>query len=260
MSMLRQTGLGLIGVMLVLALLGPVLATTAPDAQDLARILEPPGALFLLGTDHLGRSVAARLAEGARVSLAVAALASGVAVAIGAVLGIAAASLGSWPAALLRGSIDLVQALPNFLGLLLVATLFPVGPVAIGLAFALIAWVEPARVALLTAETTARSPAVEAARLVALPPHRIARDLLLPPLLPPLAAVGGLLFGQAVLGIAALGFLGLGLRPPSPEWGAMIADSLPYASEAPHLLLAPALAIITTVAGLFLLASPEPAA
>lgn len=260
MSLLRHLGGVLLALVLLAAIAGPALVQAPPDRQDLARALESPGAGFALGADHLGRSVLSRLVHGARLSLSIAAGAAVGAVAIGAVVGLLGAALGPAAGAALRGLLDLAQALPNFLALLLVATLFPIGPASIGLAFALVAWVEPARVALLTAEGAARAPAVQAARMVALPLHRIARDLLLPPLLPPLAAVGGLLFGQAVLGIAALGFLGLGVRPPAPEWGAMIADALPYFTEAPHLVLAPAGGIVATVAGLFLLLAPGRAA
>jgi ABC-type dipeptide/oligopeptide/nickel transport system permease subunit len=85
---------------------------------------------------------------------------------------------------------------------------------------------------------------------------QIAARLIAPPLAGPIASVAGLMFGQAILSVAALGFLGLGLRPPVPEWGAMIVDALPYIDEAPVLLLVPAAAIILTVSALFLATGP----
>jgi peptide/nickel transport system permease protein len=93
--------------------------------------------------------------------------------------------------------------------------------------------------------------------LIGLPRGTIAVRLILPTVLAPLSGVAGLLFGQAILSIAALGFLGLGLRPPTPEWGAMILDSLPYLQEAPLLFVAPSACIALIVAGLLLTTGPR---
>lgn len=238
--------------LLAVALAGPTLIPVDPTQQNLAAALTPPGKVFLLGADHLGRSELARLLAGARLSLSLASAAVALAVSGGAVLGVLAASLGRGGARLVRLVCDTALALPNFLAVLLVSSLFRPGPAGIALALGVTMWAEPCRVALLTAERAAGAPWVQAARLAGLPQGQIALRLIAPSLAGPLASVAGLMFGQTILSVAALGFLGLGLRPPTPEWGAMIVDALPYIDEAPVLLLAPAGAIVLTVSALFL--------
>lgn len=248
-----RTGARLVLLALVAAALaGPALIPADPARQDLAAALTPPGGDFLLGADHLGRSELARLVAGARLSLSLASAAVALAVSAGTLLGLLGASLGGGAARWVRLACDTALALPNFLAVLLVSSLFRPGPTGIALALGVTMWAEPCRVALLTAERAAGAPWVQAARLAGLTRGRIARRLIAPSLAGPLASVAGLMFGQTILSLAALGFLGLGLRPPTPEWGAMIVDALPYIDEAPVLLLAPAGAIMLTVSALFL--------
>ena len=231
--------------------------TADPLRQDLARALSPPGWSFPLGSDALGRDAAARLLHGARLSVSIAGAAVAVASLVGALLGLLAAAMGGRVAHAVRLAADTALALPNFLLVIHIVALTTSGPLGIGMALTATLWVEPCRVVLLTAEQAARSAPVEAARLVGLPCGEIVARLILPPILAPLSAVVGLLFGQAILSIAALGFLGLGLRPPTPEWGAMILDSLPYIQEAPLLFAAPAMGIVLMVAGLLLATGPR---
>lgn len=252
----RATGLALLAAVLLAAAAGPGLVTADPAGQSQSQALTPPGQDFLLGSDHLGRSELARVLNGARLSLLIAGGAVALAVLAGSALAVLAALAGGPAALAVRVLCDTALALPNFLAVLLVASLFQPGPAGIACAIAATVWVEPCRVALLTAEAAARAPWVQAARLAGLSRTQVALRLVAPALAGPLAAVAGLMFGQAVLTVAALGFLGLGLRPPMPEWGAMIVDALPYIDEAPGLLLVPAGAIILTVSALFLASGP----
>ncbi len=237
--------------------LGPLVVTADPLRQDLARALSPPGWPFPLGSDALGRDAAARLLHGTRLSLSIAASAVLTASLAGTLLGLLAAAVGGWVALAVRMAADTALALPNFLLVILIVALTTPGPLGIGVALAATLWVEPCRVVLLTAEQASRSTPVEAARLIGLPRRTIVVRLILPTVLATLSGVVGLQFGQAILSIAALGFLGLGLRPPTPEWGAMILDALPYLQEAPLLFVAPATCIALTVAGLLLATGPR---
>lgn len=249
-------GLLLLALILAGAVLGPRLVAADPLRQDLSRALAPPGWDEPLGRDHLGRSVTARLVHGTRHSLGIAAASVTVAVAVGGALGIAAAMLGGAAGGAVRLLVDTALALPPFLTALLIAGTLAPGPLGLGLVIAGTTWVEPCRVGLLAAMRARGAQHVEAARLAGLPFWSIAARLVAPALPGPLASVAGLMFGQAVLTIAGLGFLGLGLRPPAPEWGAMIVDALPYAEEAPLLVAAPAAAIVAAVAALFLVTGP----
>ena len=255
----RSFGRAILLLLLLIAAIGPTLVDTDPARQSLSQALMPPGSRFLLGSDHLGRSELARVLTGARLSLSVAGGAVIFAVSLGGLLGILGASLGGAMASAVRLLCDTALALPNFLAVLLVASLFEAGPIGLAAAIGLTIWAEPCRVALLTAERAAAASWVQAARLAGLSRGQIAMRLIAPALIAPISSVAGLMFGQAILSVAALGFLGLGLRPPVPEWGAMIVDALPYIDEAPILLLVPAAAIIVTVSALFLATGPATA-
>ncbi len=253
----RAIGIAILGCGVLAMALGPLVVTADPLRQDLARALSPPGWPFPLGSDALGRDAAARLLHGARLSLSIAASSVLTASLAGTLLGLLAAAVGGWVALAVRMAADTALALPNFLLVILIVALTTPGPLGIGMALAATLWVEPCRVVLLTAEQASRSTPVEAARLIGLPRRTIVMRLILPTVLATLTGVVGLQFGQAILSIAALGFLGLGLRPPTPEWGAMILDALPYLQEAPLLFVAPAACIALTVAGLLLATGPR---
>ena len=141
-----------------------------------------PGSRFLLGSDHLGRSELARVLMGARLSLGVAGAAVAFAVSLGCLLGIIAASLRGAVAAAVRLLCDTALPVPNFLAVLLVASLFEPGPLGLAAAIGLTIWAEPCRVALLTAERAAAAPWVQAARLSGLSRVQVAVRLIAPPL------------------------------------------------------------------------------
>jgi peptide/nickel transport system permease protein len=237
----------------VLGVAGPALVGD-PMRQDLMAALSPPGTAYLLGADELGRSVLARLAHATRVSAGLALLCVAIAWGGGAAAGIAAAWRGGWvEAAMLRGA-DTLLALPGLLLTLLVAGLLGGGMAA------LVAGVAVAQlpVALRTSRALAAGivarPFVQAGRLAGLPVAGLLLRDVAPLLLPQLATQAALSVSGAVLGIAALGFLGIGVHPPTPEWGTMIADSVPYLAEAPWAALAPAGLLVSSVLGLVLLA------
>ena len=254
--MTRGSTLGVVLVLSVVAfaLVGPLLTTVDPARQILSRALEAPSAEYWLGTDHLGRSVLSRLAHAARLSLGLAALSVLAAATFGAGAGLMAAWLGGWADRVLGGLADAVLAIPGLLLVLLLAAVAPGQPWALFLGLSMAAWVEWFRLTRAAARSLIASPAVEAAGVLGFGWPHILRRHVLPELLPMLGTLAALGLGNAVLAVGALGFVGVGLRPPTPEWGLMMTEMLPYHTEAPVALLAPAVCLFVLVLGAQLIA------
>lgn len=242
-------GLALLLVVAAVAALGPFLPGPDPAAQDLLHVVEPPGAAHLLGTDNLGRDVLARLLHGAPRSLGIAVLCVGVATVLGVSLGLAAACAGGFGDALIMRLADLMLAFPGILLALLLAGFMGGGVVPMLVGIKLTLWPQFARMTRAIAVGVLAEPHVEAARLAGFRPAAILRRHVLPPVLRQVTTLATLGVGSAIMSISALGFLGLGLQPPTPEWGAMISELLPYLSEAPVQMTAPCVAIFLSVLG-----------
>lgn len=244
-----RVGLALIAGMAVLALLGPLLVTADPAAQDLMRTLEPPSRAHWLGTDHVGRDVLARTVHGAARSLGIALLCVGFATTLGVALGLVTAWRGGWIDAAIMRLADLMLAFPGILLALLLAGFLGGGilPMLVGIKLTL--WPQFARMARNVALGTLAEAHVEAAMLAGFPPRTILLRHVLPPVARQVTVLATLGVGAAIMSISALGFLGLGLQPPTPEWGAMVSEMLPYLSEAPVQMAAPCLGIFLAVLG-----------
>ncbi|PMQ13471.1 ABC transporter permease [Janthinobacterium sp. AD80] len=234
------------------ALFGPALVGIDPARQTLARFLEAPSLAHPLGLDHLGRSMLARLAHGAQLSLSMAVLSVLSAAIPGTALGLLAAWRGGWMDRILGALADAVLALPGLLLVLLLAAFAPgqFWPLYLGISLAL--WVEYFRVTRNATASLLAGPQVEAARMLGFGPASIVRRHLAPVLLPRLATLMRFGFGGAVLAMAALGFIGVGLQPPTAELGVMMIELLPYYSEAPWLVGAPVALLFFTMLGLML--------
>lgn len=256
----QLAGIVLLAAAGLFALLGPWLVGIDPARQQLERFLETPSLAHPLGFDQLGRDMLARLAHGARLSLSLAGVSVLSAAIPGTVLGLLAAWYGGWPERVLAAFADAVLALPGLLLILLLSAFTPGGfwPLYVGISLAL--WVEYFRVVRAAARILLASPHVEAARLLGFGPLYIVRRHLLPELLPRLFTLMRFGFAGAVLAMSALGFVGVGLQPPTPELGVMMIELLPYYGEAPWLIGAPVLLLFLTLLGLLLLAPEREAA
>ena len=250
----RLAGLTLLTGVAAAALLGPAALQVDPARQALLDGLQGPNPMHLLGTDHLGRDMAARLLAGGRLSLSLAALSVLTAALPGAILGIMAAWLGGWCDRLLGALADSVLALPGLLLVLMLAAIAPGSWWALYAGISLTLWVEYFRYTRARGRVLLAAPAVEASRLLGFGPVYILRRHLVPDLAPGLLTLGAFGAATAVTAIAALGFVGVGLRPPTAEWGVMMTELLPYWREAPWLILQPVLCLALTVAGLHLAA------
>ncbi len=249
----RRIGIALLALVAAFALLGPWLVGTDPAVQVLADSLAPPGAAYWLGADVLGRSVLARLAHAAQLSLGLALLAAVTAAVPGVLLGVTAAWRGGRTERALVMLSDAVLAVPGLLLVLLFAALAPGGHWALYAGLSLSLWVEYFRVSRAASRPVLRGDAVQASRLLGFGPLYVLRRHLLPALAPLLGTLLAFSAAQAVLALAALGFIGVGLQPPTAELGLMMTEYLPHYQEAPWLIAAPVALLMLLVLGMMLL-------
>lgn len=249
--------------LLALALVGPLLSAD-PLHGDIDHGLSEMGAPLgpsadaLLGTDHLGRDVWARLLGGATTSLSIAAVATAIALVLGLAIGLVAGYAGGWLDNALMRFVDLVLSFPFLLlAILLAALLREAGlgsssaPVYITLG--VVGWTTMARVIRGKALVLARGLHVEAARALGASPIRIIVRHILPNVAGVVIVLTALGFAQNLLAESVLSYLGLGPPPPTPTWGRMLYEGRVYYRTAPHLVIAPGLAILLAVVGFNLL-------
>ncbi|WP_405535497.1 ABC transporter permease [Streptomyces sp. NBC_00075] len=237
--------------------------TYHPDLVDSARGGVPIGSFGGISGDHwlgvepqTGRDLFARLVYGARVSLGVALAATLVQVLIGVVVGIASALGGQWVDQLLSRLTDVIIALPLMIMSLALLAIVPSSfprPVLVALVIGLIAWGGVAKIVRAQTLTLKQLDYVAAARLSGWGPWRIARRELLPGLAAPVITYAALLFPLNITVEAALSFLGVGVKPPTPSWGQMITAADVWYQAAPQYLLLPAGALFVTVLALTVL-------
>ncbi|WP_185982928.1 ABC transporter permease [Aureimonas mangrovi] len=244
-------GAAILVIIVALSLLSLVWTPVeAPTRLRIALRLAAPGDGGLLGADQLGRDVLSLLMIAARHSLAIAALSVATGAAMGIAIGLAAAALSGRLAghAIMR-AMDVVFAFPPILSAMMLAALLGTGFVNAVVAIAVFVTPVFARVARAGALRVLARDYVLAARGAGKGPVRIAAEHVLPNISGDLAVQASIQFGLAILTEAGLSFLGLGLAPPAPSWGRMLAESQTFLSAAPWLALAPGLAIAITVTG-----------
>lgn len=255
-SFTSMLGLALVLFFLFLAAFGPMIVPYPEDAAGaihMADRLLPPSAEHWFGTDEMGADILTRVIVGARTSLWIGLMITGLAVLIGVPLGIVAGFRGGWTRAVIMRVTDLFLSVPGLvLALAIVASLGP-GITNCVLALALVWW--PGYVRLVEAKTLSVKEElfVESARSVGARTPWILWHHILPNCLSPVIVKVSLDIGMAILAAASLGFIGLGARPPSPEWGAMIATAKNYMPDWWWYSFFPGMAIFLTVLGFNLL-------
>jgi len=217
-------GLLLLLLIMLSALLAPWLSAHDPLTQNLALRLQAPSLLHPCGTDGLGRDVLSRLLYGARATLGLVTLVALFMVPLGLVIGITAGYLGGWIDRVLSALTNLVMAFPPLvLALAFVGVLGP-GLVNCALAFMLTGWPTYARLARAQTLILRRSEYLDAARMQGIVGVRLLAGHVLPACVPTMQVRLALDLASIILAASAFGFLGLGVRQPTPEWGSMIAD------------------------------------
>jgi ABC-type dipeptide/oligopeptide/nickel transport system permease subunit len=237
------------------AIAAPLLARHDPVAIDLPSQLLPPSSSHWFGTDIQGRDVWARLIYGARVSLAIGMGSQSLALALGLVLGLTAGYFGRWTDELVMRLADITLAFPTLLLLVaLVAALQP-SLTVVFVTIGFVGWAAIARLVRAQVLVVRELEYVQAARALGARHSRIIAREVLPAVIAPVVIAATLGIAAAIMAEAALSFLGLGVQPPTPSWGAMIADGrdLSQLRDAPWTSLFPGLAIGATVLGFNLL-------
>jgi peptide/nickel transport system permease protein len=249
------TALILLGMTFILIAIVPLLPFSDAYTQNLGDGLLPVGGrgfddqLYLLGTDTLGRDLLSRLALAGQVSFMIAIVAVAMSLTIGAVLGLVAGFFGGWTESLIMGIADLQLSIPRIL--LLIAVSAVVGPSVFLLAImlGLTSWVSYGRVARAMVLSLKRREFVLSATTQGAGPAWNMRKHLLPNVLPQLLVVASHEFGQVIVLEASLSYLGLGVQPPLPSWGMMVAEGQSYLALAPSLSVLPSIALFFLVAG-----------
>jgi peptide/nickel transport system permease protein len=214
--------------LVLLALVGPLLVPYDPLATNASSALQPPSAAHWFGTDALGRDILSRCIVAARLDLGLAVAAVALSFALGATLGAAAGFFGGWPDRIVSRVADTIMAFPLFvLAMGIVAAL---GNTLANIVIATAIINLPFYIRVARAEANVRREAgfVESARLAGNGEWGVLMRHVFPNLLPPIAVQVSLNMGWAILNAAGLSFIGLGVRPPTPEWGIMVAEGAQY--------------------------------
>ncbi|MET0334388.1 MAG: ABC transporter permease subunit [Rhizobacter sp.] len=245
-------GLVVLGLVVLCALFATVIAPHDPIEQYRDALLAPPmwaeggSARFILGTDDIGRDVLSRLLHGARLSLAIGGVAVLLALLPGIALGLAAAFFPRVGIAILR-VMDVMLALPSLLLAIAVVAVLGPGLANTVVAIAIVAVPAYTRLVRASALSELTREYVVASRLAGAGTLRLMLNTVLPNCMAPVIVTATLGFSDAILTAAALGFLGLGAQPPTPEWGTMLASARDYIERAHWVVTFPGLAILVTV-------------
>jgi len=254
-------GIALLGSVIGLVLLAPIVTHGTPNAQVevVATRFLPPlatdgrGAFHLIGTDRLGRDVWTRLVYGGRVSLTVGLLGAAISVVVGLTIGAVAGYRRGWLGVALLGVTDFALALPRVVLVLLLAALWQPSTALVIIVLGVTGWMSVARLVHGEVRTLAVRPFVEGAQAAGAGRGAVLFRHILPNALTPVIVAATLSVGNAISLEAGLSFLGLGVQPPTPSWGNMIASGRDTLVNAPWVATAPGLALVLVVVACTLL-------
>ncbi|MCU1499780.1 MAG: binding-protein-dependent transport system inner rane component [Acidimicrobiales bacterium] len=247
---LAMFGLALVSFLLLVAIFGPFLVQDPLDTSGLSR--EPPTNQHWFGTDRLGHDVFARVVHGVRLSLFIGFVATAVETLIGIVVGALAGWFRGWSDTILMRFVDILLGIPYFVLALVMVTIIGRGITAVIVTLALTAWLQTARTVRAGFLQVRELEYVEAAKAIGVPTKRIIVRHVLPNVFQPVIVLVAVGIGSAILAEAALSFLGVGIPPPQPSLGLMVAEAQTEVTNAFYLLFFPAMGIVITVLGFLL--------
>lgn len=238
---------------MLIGTIGPLVLRADPLAVDLSRVLAAPSRSHWLGCDSLGRDQLARIVCGARLSLGISIVVVALSLGTGCIIGGVAALAGGWIDGFIMRVVDIVMAFPGFLFALALAAILGPGLLDLVIALTAMGWTGYARLVRGEMLSLRERDYIEAARVLGATPRRLLRRHLLPGLAGPLAVQATFGIGNIIIAEAALSFLGLGARLPTPSWGNMIDAGRAFILVTPLLTTAPGVAIGLSVLGFNLL-------
>jgi len=248
-----RLGLAIVAALVVLALAAPLVAPGDPFRGNLATSLRAPSGAFWLGSDAQGRDVLSRVLYGARLSLAVGLISQGIAMTLGVTLGLVAGYYGRWVEGVIMRVADVTLAFPSLLLLIAIAAAVKPSLPVVFVVIGVVGWAGMARLVRGQVLVVRGLEYVQAARALGASDARIIARHLLPNVVAPVIVAATLGVGGAIMAEAALSFIGLGAQPPTPSWGAMVAEGRDLLRVAPWVSLVPGIAIGLTVLGTNLL-------
>lgn len=236
-----------VAVFLVLLIIGPWIAPQDPNLTATADKLQGPSAAHWFGTDDLGRDVFSRILTGGLTTVGLSALALGISILIGVPLGLLSGYLGGRTDWALMRAVDIFLALPEYIVAMIIAGLMGQGFGNLLLAILIIKWVGYTRLARSVVMQEKAKDYLMVSTISGASTLSIMRRHLLPHIVGPVMALATVDIGKVILLVASLSYLGLGVQLPSAEWGAMLNEAQTFFTQAPHLMLAPGLAIFLVV-------------
>ena len=251
----KVIGFSLLMLLLLLALGEPVLLGTNGNQQNLKQVLEAPSAQHWLGTDQFGRDMLARISDGLRISLSLATLCVLSSSIIGVLTGVIAAWCRGWVDTTLNFIANTILALPGLVLILLFAALVPGSFIMLYLAISLVLAVEYFRLVRAITLPVVTGPALENSALMGFPKRYLFSKHIWPAIRLDVLSLAAFGASSSIIAMASVGFVYVGLKPPSPELGLMIVELFPYYHEAPWLLAQPISTLFVLVLGFHLLSA-----
>ncbi|WP_044470624.1 ABC transporter permease [Mannheimia massilioguelmaensis] len=239
LSFAQKCGSFLLIFLLAIAYLQPYFYPMDEAFQNFNKILQKPTAVYWLGTDHFGRDMFARLASAIRLSFSLVVMSVGCSLFFGLLCGILAGYLGGLVDRVFSFISDVIMALPGLLFILLFAAIAPGSFWSLYLGISLVMWVEFFRMIRAISRTLSSSIEIQSSRLMGMGLWYCFKRHFFPKLAPVILTLSAFSAGNAVLALATLGFVNVGLRPPTPELGLMMTELFPYYHEAPWIFLQP---------------------
>lgn len=240
-------GFIIILAMVIIAVFAPLIATQAPEAQNLAARFQSPSAAHFFGTDNFGRDIFSNVVYGARISLFIGLVATIISVIIGTIIGAVAGFFGGAVDNLMMRLVDIILSIPSLILAIAISAVLGTGIRNLILAVSLSSITNYARIVRASVLSVKEQEYVEAAKIGGASNFRLIFRHILPNCTGPIIVQATLGVGTAILQAASLSFIGLGVQPPTPEWGGMLSQGRSYIQDYPHMTIFPGLAIALTI-------------
>jgi len=250
---LAMLGLAVVILLILIAIFAPLITPYDPIIRIKTDSSLGPSVRHFFGTDLLGRDIFSRVIYGSRISIEVGVIAVGISVIIGLFFGALSGYFGGFSDTVIMRVADIFFAFPYILGAIAIMTILGPGIVNIFIAIGILGWASFARIFRSSILTIKHKEYIEAARAMGASNYRIITKHIFPNSFAPIIVYATMNVGTAIIVEAALSFLGIGVQPPTPAWGKMLADSMAYIDTAPWMMFFPGLAILITVLGFVLL-------